>query len=253
MDVPVCEPPLGAALVVDRGEDVGLRPQVAHLQEHAIRSTEPEEKIMNECSARVSEGRVLASPLWGESMSRRRRLARNPASWARSRALSRPSSLPRAARASRTWRPAPASSSVGGPPPQPRGHHLAAPAGEQLVRLAAVGRGRRVAARVHHRDLRVQLGRHARGCARAGTGPCPRRRGTAPGSNGPERPQQLGARGDAGGDRPAHAAAAPRRATGRPRGAGAAAARAGAPAPGSSAPRAARQRVGAALDACGRG
>ena len=46
-----------------------------------------------------------------------------------------------------------------------RADDLPAPAREQLVGLAVVGRARAVAARVAQRDLRVQLGRHAGGGA----------------------------------------------------------------------------------------
>jgi hypothetical protein len=44
----VCEAALGAVLVVDGGEEVGLRPDLAHLEEHAFRSPQIEQEIVNE-------------------------------------------------------------------------------------------------------------------------------------------------------------------------------------------------------------
>jgi hypothetical protein len=54
------EAPLGAGLVVDRGEDVGLRPGVAHRREHALRAAEVEQEVVDEGDAR---GHVRAASL----------------------------------------------------------------------------------------------------------------------------------------------------------------------------------------------
>ena len=48
MHVAVREPALGALLVVDRGVDVGVRPDVAHGEEDALRAAQVEQEIVNE-------------------------------------------------------------------------------------------------------------------------------------------------------------------------------------------------------------
>jgi hypothetical protein len=51
VDLAVGEAPLGAVLVVDRRVDVGVRPDVAHGQEHALRPADIEQKVMDERNA----------------------------------------------------------------------------------------------------------------------------------------------------------------------------------------------------------
>ena len=53
MDVAVGEAALGAALVVDRREHVGLRPEVAHLEEHAVRAPHAHEEVVDQCRAQL--------------------------------------------------------------------------------------------------------------------------------------------------------------------------------------------------------
>ena len=51
VDVAVREAGLGAALVVDGREHVGLRPEVAHLQEHAVRAPHADQEVVDQCRA----------------------------------------------------------------------------------------------------------------------------------------------------------------------------------------------------------
>ena len=51
MDVAVRETALGALLVVDGREHVGLRPELAHRQEDALRAAQVEQEIVNERDA----------------------------------------------------------------------------------------------------------------------------------------------------------------------------------------------------------
>ena len=51
VDVAVREAGLGALLVVDGREHVRLRPEVAHLQEHAVRAAHADQEVVNQCRA----------------------------------------------------------------------------------------------------------------------------------------------------------------------------------------------------------
>ena len=74
MDVAVREPALGAVLVVDGREDVGVRPQVAHLEEHAVGAAHAHEEVVHERDALWGFRAWQAGPVHGaRSLSARRR------------------------------------------------------------------------------------------------------------------------------------------------------------------------------------
>ena len=52
MHVPVREAALGALLVVDRGVDVGVRPDVAHGEEDALGAAQVQQEIVHERDTR---------------------------------------------------------------------------------------------------------------------------------------------------------------------------------------------------------
>ena len=78
--VPVREPPLGALLVVHRGVDVGVRPDIAHGEEDALGAAQVQQEIVHERHAQAFRG--LGTPAIerhrdrvyeGEGKSRQRR------------------------------------------------------------------------------------------------------------------------------------------------------------------------------------
>ena len=59
MDVAVREPALGPVLVIDGGEDVGLGPHLAQLDEHALGSADVEQEVVDEGYLRDRTALVL--------------------------------------------------------------------------------------------------------------------------------------------------------------------------------------------------
>jgi hypothetical protein len=66
VDRAVREPTLGAALVVDGGEDVGVRPAVADRREHPLGAAQVEQEVVDQRDASAAmSGRSVRSPCPG--------------------------------------------------------------------------------------------------------------------------------------------------------------------------------------------
>ena len=77
MDAPAGETALRPVLVVDRGEDVGVRPQVADLEKHAVGSAQAHEEIVNKGDPALRS----ITPSWRLHRASLRRALQERGSW----------------------------------------------------------------------------------------------------------------------------------------------------------------------------